>query len=93
VRQFYLGVTLALLLNTVPCIYQAIKGPTIQDTLVSINILNTKTVAIMLLLSAFFGQELYLDVSFVFAFLYLVVVYGISRYMEGTGGGLDKLDQ
>ena len=92
-RQFYLVVTIVLVLNTIPCIYQAIKGPTIQDTIISINIMNTKTVVIMLLLSAFFGQEMYLDVSFVFAFLYFVVVYGVSRYIEEKGSPLGKLDQ
>lgn len=93
-RQFYLAVTIVLALNMVPCIYQAIKGPTIQDTIISISILNTKTVAIMLLLSAFFGHEMYLDVSFVFAFLYFVVIYGVSRYVEGKGrGSLDNLDK
>jgi multicomponent Na+:H+ antiporter subunit F len=75
-RQYYLVITMVLLLNTIPCIYQAIKGPTIQDTIISINIMNTKTVVIMLLLAAFFRQEIYLDVSFVFAFLY---------FAEGVG--------
>ena len=50
-RQYYLVITIVLLLNTIPCIYQAIKGPTIQDTIISINIMNTKTVVIMLLLA------------------------------------------
>jgi multisubunit Na+/H+ antiporter MnhF subunit len=93
VRQFYLVITIVLVLNTIPCIYQATKGPTIQDAVISINIMNTKTVVIMLLLSAFFGQEMYLDVSFVFAFLYFVVVYGVSRYLEQKGGPIGKLDQ
>lgn len=92
-KQFYLAITVVLLLNSIPCIYQAIKGPTIQDSIISINILNTKTVVIMLLLSAFFGQEMFLDVSFVFAFLYFVVVYGVSRYLEEKGGPLGRLDQ
>lgn len=92
-KQYYLAITIVLVLNTIPCIYQAIKGPTIQDTIISINIMNTKTVVIMLLLSAFFGQEIFLDVSFVFAFLYFVVVYGTSRYLEEQGGQLGKLDQ
>jgi len=50
-RQYYLVITMVLLLNTIHCIYQAIKGPTIQDTIISINIMNTKTVVIMLLLA------------------------------------------
>lgn len=77
-RQYYLVITVVLLLNTIPCIYQAIKGPTIQDTIISINIMNTKTVVIMLLLAAFFRQEIYLDVSFVFAFLYFVEGVGFE---------------
>jgi multisubunit Na+/H+ antiporter MnhF subunit len=87
-----LAIAIVLVLNTIPCIYQAIN-PTIQDSVISINIMNTKTVVIMLLLSTFFGQEMYLDVSFVFAFLYFVVVYGVSRYLEEKGGPLGKPGQ
>ncbi len=91
-RQYYLAIAIVLLLNTIPCIYQAVKGPTIQDTIISVNIMNTKTVVIMLLLSVIFQQEIFLDVSFVFAFLYFVVVYGTSHYLEESGR-LGSLDQ
>ena len=92
-KQFFLVIAMLLIANMVPCVYQALKGPTIQDTLISINILNTKAVVVMLLLSTFFGNELYLDVSFVFAFLYFIVVYGTSRYLEEKGAPVGKLDK
>lgn len=92
-RQFYLGVAIVLVLNTIPCIYQAMKGPTIQDAIISINIMNTKAVAIMILLAVFFNQEMFLDISFVFAFLYFVVVYGASRYIEEKGQLIDLSDK
>lgn len=92
-KQFFLAVATVLLLNSIPCLYQAIKGPTIQDTIISINILNTKAVVVMLLLSSFFGNEMYLDISFVFAFLYFIVVYGASRHIEALGGPVGRNHQ
>lgn len=92
-RYFLLAVAMALLVNTIPCFYQAIKGPTIQDTIISMNILNTKTLVIMLLLSSFFSNEMYLDISFVFAFLYFVIVFGTSRYLETKGGPVGRTGQ
>jgi len=93
VRQVYLALAIALLLNAIPCIYQATKGPTLQDSVISINILNTKAVVIMLLLAAFFETNIFLDVSFFFALLYFVVVYGTSRYFEAKGGPLGQHSQ
>lgn len=89
-RNFFLAVAIVLLVNSIPCVYQSIKGPTVQDTIISIGILNTKTVAIMLLLSGFFSHDMYLDISFIFAFLYFLVVYGSSRYIEAKGAVRDQ---
>lgn len=92
-KDLFLVTAILLLMNTVPCIYQAIKGPTIHDTVISMSILNTETVVIMLLLSSYFEHEMYLDISFVFAFFYFLVVYGTSRYIEAKGGAVGDHNQ
>ena len=91
-KTLYLGMAIALLLNAIPCLYQAARGPRVQDTVIAINMLNTMTVVIMLLLSSFFELEIFTDISFMFAFLYFVLVYGTSRYIEALGGGFGSID-
>ena len=82
VNEFLLAVAVVLVINAFLCLYRAVKGPTIQDRIVGINIVNTKTMVVLLILSTFLGEELYLDIALVYALLNFVVTITISRYIE-----------
>jgi len=81
-NEFLLAVAVVLIINAFLCLYRAVKGPTIQDRIVGINIVNTKTMVVLLILSTFLGEELYLDIALVYALLNFVVTITISRYIE-----------
>jgi multicomponent Na+:H+ antiporter subunit F len=74
-----------ILLNTFFLLYQALKGPSVQDRIIGINIVGTKTLAVLVLISYVFRSNLYLDIAIVYAFLNLVAVIGVSRYLETHG--------
>lgn len=82
VNEFLLAVAAVLIINAFLCLYRGVKGPTIQDRIVGINIVNTKTMVVLLILSTFLGEELYLDIALVYALLNFVVTITISRYIE-----------
>jgi len=87
VNTFFLAVAAAIMVNAFLCLYQGVKGPRIQDRLISINIVNTKALAVLLLVFFFVGQtEMYLDIAFVYALLNFVVTVVLSRYVETEGG-------
>lgn len=64
------------------CLYRAVVGPTQADRVVSINIVGTKTVVIISLVSLVFHQEFYLDVALVYALISFITTIGIAKYME-----------
>ncbi|MBU4174595.1 MAG: hypothetical protein KKB90_09515 [Actinobacteria bacterium] len=81
-NEFLLAVAVVLIINAFLCLYRAAAGPTIQDRIVGINIVNTKTMVVLLILSTFLGEELYLDIALAYALLNFVVTITISRYIE-----------
>ena len=81
-NTFFLAVAAVLVVNAFVCLYRSAAGPTIQDRIIGINIVNTKTMVVLLILSAFLGEELYLDIALVYALLNFVVTITISRYVE-----------
>jgi multicomponent Na+:H+ antiporter subunit F len=86
VKYFFLAAAAAVMVNAFLCLYQGAKGPTIQDRVISINIVNTKATIILLLVFFVIGQPtLYLDIALVYALLNFVVTVAVSRYIE-TGG-------
>lgn len=62
---------------------RAILGPTVSDRLVAVDALTTITVALMVMLGAIYGREIYLDVALVYAVLAFMGVLIVARYMEG----------
>jgi multicomponent Na+:H+ antiporter subunit F len=71
--------------NSLLCFYRTLKGPTVQDRLLGINIIGTKSITLLVLISFILKSDLYLDVAFVYALLNFVVVVAISRYLETRG--------
>ncbi len=74
----------AIILTTAAffCLYRAFVGPTEADRVVSINIIGTKTVVIISLVSLVFHQEFFLDVALVYALISFITTIGIAKYME-----------
>lgn len=85
-NSFLLGIAALLVVNAFLCLYRGIKGPTVQDRIIGINIVNTKTMVVLLILSTVLNESLYLDISLVYALLNFVVTVTVSRYLETERG-------
>lgn len=86
-RDFYLWAAVILMANAFLCLYRAVAGPSIQDRIIGVNIVNTKTLVVLLLLFFYSGQRhTYFDIALVYALLNFVVTVALSRYIE-TGRG------
>jgi multicomponent Na+:H+ antiporter subunit F len=64
------------------CLYRAAVGPTAADRIVSINVIGTKTVVIIAVISLVFHQEFFLDVAMVYALISFIATIGVSKYVE-----------
>lgn len=86
-EDFFIITAIILTIATFFCLYRAAVGPTAADRVVSINVIGTKTVVIISLISLVFHQEFFLDVALVYALISFVATIGIAKYMEkGTLG-------
>lgn len=84
---FMLAMASAIMLNAFACLYRGYRGPTVQDRIVSINIVNTKTLVVLLVAFFVLGQpDLYLDIALVYALLNFVVTVTACRYIEAGPG-------
>lgn len=80
--NFLWGVAIFLLLNALVCLYCALRGPTAFDRILAINIVGTKTVVVLLILSAVLGQTMLLDIALVYGLLNFVLTIAASRFIE-----------
>lgn len=80
--DFMLGTCVALVLLTFACIGRAVVGPTAIDRVLSINIIGTKTVAIITIISFVFGETFFLDVAVVYALISFLMTISVAKYLE-----------
>jgi len=64
------------------CLGRAIVGPGAPDRVTAINIIGTKTVVIIALLSLIYGYDYYVDISMVYALMAFIATVGVAKYME-----------
>jgi multicomponent Na+:H+ antiporter subunit F len=81
-RTFFWGLGVFMLANAFLCLLRAYLGPTVADRILAVNIVGTKTLVVLVLLSYIFGRSLYLDVALVYGLLNFLVTVVATRFME-----------
>jgi multicomponent Na+:H+ antiporter subunit F len=80
---FFVAASLVVLGAVVPCLYRVLRGPTIIDRIIGVNVIGTKTIAIILLLGCIFDRvEYFVDIAIVYALISFVGTLALSKYFE-----------
>ena len=90
---FLTGTAIIVILNAFVCLYRVIKGPTIQDRVLTINIVGSKTLIILVLMAFIFKSSIYLDVAILLVLLNFIVMIVVSRYLETYGREVNQIDR
>jgi len=72
----------ALLVMAFACLWRADAGPTLQDRILAVNVVGTKTLIVLALLARIAGHDFLLDVALVYGLLNFVVTIAASRFVE-----------
>ncbi|MES3517008.1 MAG: cation:proton antiporter [Natronomonas sp.] len=75
----------ALVVLAIAVFYRAIKGPTMQDRVIAVNVLGTNTVVILTLLAVALDSPSFLDIALVYALLNFLVAIAISKFTVKRG--------
>lgn len=91
---FFLGASLVILAAVTVSLYRVVRGPSIIDRIVGVNVIGTKTIAVIVLIGHLFDRvEFFVDIALLYALINFVGALALSRYFErkgvdvGGGGG------
>jgi multicomponent Na+:H+ antiporter subunit F len=85
-EAFFITISLVILFSVLLCLYRVIKGPVIMDRIIGVNVIGTKTIAIVLLTGCIFDRvEFFVDIAFVYALINFIGVLALSKYFERKG--------
>lgn len=81
-KNILIYISLILILNAFLCLFRAVTGPTINDRVMAVNVIGTKTLIILVLISYIYKQIFYVDTAIVYALLNFIIAIAASRYIE-----------
>ena len=81
----FLVTAAALVVLAIVVLYRAVKGPTMQDRVIAVNVLGTNTVVILALLAVALDSESFLDIALVYALLNFLMAVAISKFTVKWG--------
>ena len=85
-QAFFLATSLLILFAVLLALYRVIRGPVIIDRIVGVNVIGTKTIAVILLTGQLFGRvEFFVDIAVVYALINFMGVLAFSKYFERKG--------
>ncbi|MBE6064396.1 cation:proton antiporter [Coprococcus sp. MSK.21.13] len=77
---------LFLSITIIGCMYRAVKGPSAADRLVAVNVISTKTIILILLVSFILNESYFIDVALVYAMISFVATLVIANFIHKLGG-------
>ena len=76
-----------IILAAMMVLYRMIKGPTIYDRILSVNVIGTKTVVLIALIGFIYDRPHFLDLALVYALINFIATIAYLKYVEK--GSLD----
>jgi multicomponent Na+:H+ antiporter subunit F len=83
---FFLGTSIAILVAVLLSLYRVVRGPSIIDRIVGVNVIGTKTIAVIVLTGHLFDRaEFFIDIALLYALINFIGALALSRYFERKG--------
>ena len=83
---FFLIASLTILFAVLLSLYRVVAGPRIIDRIIGVNVIGTKTIAVIVLTGYLFNRvEFFIDIAFVYALINFIGTLAFSRYFEQKG--------
>ena len=85
-HTFLLVTSLTILLAVLLSLYRVVAGPSIIDRIIGVNVVGTKTIAVIVLTGYLFDRvEFFIDIAFLYALINFIGTLAFSRYFEQKG--------
>ena len=83
---FLLVTSLTILLAVLLSLYRVVAGPSIIDRIIGVNVVGTKTIAVIVLTGYLFDRvEFFIDIALLYALINFIGTLAFSRYFEQKG--------
>ncbi len=83
-KGLFITVVIILAVMICFCLVRAIKGPTIADRLVAVNMIGTMVIVIIAILSLFFEEGYIVDICIIYAMISFLSIIVLTKVYTGV---------
>lgn len=83
----YLVVSLAILVTMVLALVRALRGPSVYDRVLAVNMFGTKTVLLLAVIAFLLGRPDFLDLALAYALINLVGILAVLEFFQNSTRG------
>ncbi len=88
----YIVVSLAILVTMILALVRALRGPSVYDRVLAVNMFGTKTALLLSVIAFLFGRPDFLDLALAYALINLVGVLAVLEFIQQKPRDLQALD-
>ncbi len=78
----YFTVSLAILVTMVLAVIRALKGPSVYDRVLAVNMFGTKTALLLSVVAFLYGRPDFLDLALIYALINFVGVLAVLEFFQ-----------
>lgn len=86
----YLVVSIAILITMVLALVRALRGPTVYDRVLAVNLFGTKTALLLSVIAFLFGRPDFLDLALAYALINLVGILAVLEFFQNRPRGMQE---
>jgi len=86
----YLAVSLAILVTMVLALVRALRGPTVYDRVLAVNMFGTKTALLLSVIAFLLGRPDFLDLALAYALINLVGILAVLEFFQNHTRGAQE---
>jgi len=88
VEEILLAAAVAFVVVSLVGVYRIVRGPTMHDRVIAVNVIGSNVVIVIALLAPVVGEPVALDIALVYALLNFLLSIAISKFSVERGGVL-----
>ncbi|GGP50732.1 pH regulation protein F [Shewanella algicola] len=78
----YIVVSIAILVTMVLALVRALKGPSVYDRVLAVNVFGTKTVLLLSVIAFLYGRPDFLDLALAYALINMVGILAVLNFFQ-----------
>ena len=86
IEEILLAAAIGFVVTSLVGVYRIVRGPTMPDRVIAINVVGSNVVIVIALLAAAIGEPGALDIALVYALLNFLLSIAISKFSVERGG-------